>query len=638
MDTQSAEKQFQQAIQAGKARNYQECIDLLLELSGEGIIRPEISLYLGRSYHALGRYQLAVASLRDYHRKKPNSVAGMFFLGRAYFAAGQAKEALFQLKRALRSAPESAQIKTYLAFAYYRSGRHDLAITYFEELIQSGKQSEKVFQCYLNSLYIQAIRAFHRGESQRALEIFSYLQDQGVESVLLFLYLGMIYRELGELDTALKAYDRALDLAPDDDLIAYRKAVILKLMGREEEARDVAGEIDSIDDAEEKLDPVQADYRLAIRFYEEENYRKAAYYALRMIKAGSDSCDLRLLIGESFRRAGEFRKAENHFRRALDFDRSRVEARYGIAMLMWQAERFSDMLHVLKQIQHSDPTNEIASYYTPLVYWKQGGPVGEGLRLSLRELEKQPEDGYLLCAAGSFYLAQQDLQHAESYFEKAEHSGSASAEIALKGLISIHEEADKGGSSGDEDLLARLADDYRRLIKLSGEDEQLLSKLMMVLYRLGSYSSCADTAQKLLSRRGDDYKALRVLGIALRQTRAYEEAADIYRRLLRIEPYQERFIVSRAYCLDKAGKSLAAAHFLETAIDALGGKSYELHLILGTLFYQAKEYRRAEEVFRLAIQLSPSSWQAYQNLGMLMQKRNNSAMAKRYFSMANERR
>lgn len=80
MDDREAKTRLHQAIEAGKKRDYRGCISLLLPVVATRNDVADAALYLGRAWHALGEYTPAIAYLRDFHRAKPESVAGMFFL------------------------------------------------------------------------------------------------------------------------------------------------------------------------------------------------------------------------------------------------------------------------------------------------------------------------------------------------------------------------------------------------------------------------------------------------------------------------------------------------------------------------------------------------------------------------------
>jgi len=85
-DRKNYEQLFEEAVEAGRNRDYAKSVEILLRIVGSTDRFPQALLYLGRSYHALGEHARAVQSLNFYVQQRPSSSAGHFFLGRAYIA------------------------------------------------------------------------------------------------------------------------------------------------------------------------------------------------------------------------------------------------------------------------------------------------------------------------------------------------------------------------------------------------------------------------------------------------------------------------------------------------------------------------------------------------------------------------
>ena len=96
------EQVFQLAIKAGQKRDYKKAINLLESLVVNGVAwKPEILIYLGRSYHAIGEFSLAVAALNYFLSIKSGDWYGWFFLGRSYLAMESWNLAISCLKKVL---------------------------------------------------------------------------------------------------------------------------------------------------------------------------------------------------------------------------------------------------------------------------------------------------------------------------------------------------------------------------------------------------------------------------------------------------------------------------------------------------------------------------------------------------------
>jgi tetratricopeptide (TPR) repeat protein len=138
--------ELKQAVAAGQARDYRKAVDILLGIISESDSEPKAYLYLGRSYHALGRHDLAVQYLSYFVKREKTSGAGFFFLGRSYLASGFYREAIGFLKRALELSGGSAQIKSYIGIAYLKLKRPDLSIRYLGEAVEGLPEKKRCTQ------------------------------------------------------------------------------------------------------------------------------------------------------------------------------------------------------------------------------------------------------------------------------------------------------------------------------------------------------------------------------------------------------------------------------------------------------------------------------------------------------------
>ena len=98
MDDSNYRELFREALEAGERRNYGRAARLLTHLVSHTDEFPQAILYLGRSYHALGRYDRAVLALEHFLKLYPGSEAGHFFLGRSYLALGYLHRAAARLR------------------------------------------------------------------------------------------------------------------------------------------------------------------------------------------------------------------------------------------------------------------------------------------------------------------------------------------------------------------------------------------------------------------------------------------------------------------------------------------------------------------------------------------------------------
>ena len=198
------EQVFQLAIKAGQKRDYKKAINLLESLVVNGVAwKPEILIYLGRSYHAIGEFSLAVAALNYFLSIKSGDWNGWFFLGRSYLAMESWNLAISCLKKSLELNPDSDTTLALLGTAYYKSKQIDLALSTFEKALYIAPEDVRLNQGYQNSLLVKAIRTYNEGNPELAAKMFHFLIENGMKAVMLYVYQGHSFRDLGFLQEAL---------------------------------------------------------------------------------------------------------------------------------------------------------------------------------------------------------------------------------------------------------------------------------------------------------------------------------------------------------------------------------------------------------------------------------------------------
>ena len=137
---------FEEALNLGKKRKYQEASEILLELTKESNELPEAYLFLGRSYHSLNRMNEAIQVLQHYLTLVPDSASGNFFLGRSLLSIGLAKNAIPHLKKSVEAHSKSLHANGFLGIAYLKAGRSDIAINYLATAVESSKKGTGIYK------------------------------------------------------------------------------------------------------------------------------------------------------------------------------------------------------------------------------------------------------------------------------------------------------------------------------------------------------------------------------------------------------------------------------------------------------------------------------------------------------------
>ncbi len=621
-------KKISEAVSEGKKRNYKKAVEILLEVIGSGDEDPRAYLYLGRSYYALGHYALSIQYLRMFLDLEPDSPIGHFFIARSFLVSGLVKNAVQHFKVSIRLHPESAHARGFLGLALMKLGRFETALKYLGEAVELSAENRKIFEIYLNCLFIVAIRKFNAGDFDIAKEMFLFYTGYKDDNVLPFIYLGMIERQSGNNSSALDFYEKAIALSPGDDLLLFRRALLLYKTGNRDLAIEELNRLD-MEGYDFKADPsdMEEERFLALKYFQGGSYKDAVYFGREALKKDKSDVDMHIIMGEAYRKLGKHEYSKNHYQRAIELDRSRLEIRYGYILLLWQAEEYEEMLSELKKLYSMDPDRKIPEYYTALVYCKLDYPPETTIPLLQDQIRANPTDPFLFQFLGEQYLRSGLESLAEKWFLKAKSIKGVSYEL-LMDFINTYR------ATGEQKKLLSALKEY---FDAGYFDYDLSKEYILNLYELKKYKEVIKEAERALGY-SRNRKIERILANSYRLNGDYGKAVVLYRDLLKEKPDSPVFLKALVYCMEKNGEIEKSVKLMETALSYIKKPESSLYLIYGVLLYKNGDTEKASAVFRDNIARYPDDWRSYKNLSALYREQGLEEFAERYRSEAEKRR
>ena len=618
--------QFQEALEAGRSRDYPRAVELLETIIAGTDELPEAVLYLGRGYHAMGRWEEALQAFRNFIRLKPDTSAGYFFAGRVFLTLDLPTHAYKYLKRAHELNPDEASILGLLGLSCLRIRRPDLASTVLGRAVELDPGNRKLYTGYLNALAVHAVREFYAGNLDLAEQMFTFLVENGDHGVMPYLYSGAIKREFGRFEEALDSYEKAVELSPEDPLIRLSRAELLYLTGNREDA------VRELEKLKTRLPDLKGfsfdDYTynryLAIHYFQEGNSRNALYYAKRALAANYSDPDLHLLVGESLRQAGQLNKASNHFHRVIEVDKNNTGALYGLSLVHWQREEYADMLKYLKRLLKNDPRDSTALYYSTLCRCRLDDNP-EILIPEVRErIHEMGPDPHLLVCLADQYRRSGIGELSEKWYRKAITMDEEHRDAYL-GLFELFDEGETSET---------LLEIYGKYFEVFPEDAERRRDFIQLLVDTEDYDKAADQIVRLIPYGGTDEDSQRLLAICYRKTRRYKDAIVVYSQLLRLRPRNEEYLKGLVYCYDKTRRRDRSILLLEKGLEYIKEPSPSLLLIFGVLLHKSGENERALSVFRRITDTYPDDWRGYWNMGRVYEKMGVSGTAAKFKSRA----
>lgn len=188
---------------------------------------------LGTAYFRLQNYEKAIENFTVGIAIDPNSPDIFLNRGNAYARLKKFDKAEEDYQQALRLNPNMLEVYKFMGLTYIQSEDFDKAIGVFNEYLKRDRQSE-------GALRVIASRglAFNRkGEYRKALQDFSTAIKMNPYFGEPYRLMGMTYSEMGEIDLAIKSFEKYLQLESDSPYAKYVQAILQQLKQQQKEKK-----------------------------------------------------------------------------------------------------------------------------------------------------------------------------------------------------------------------------------------------------------------------------------------------------------------------------------------------------------------------------------------------------------------
>ncbi len=618
---------FDSALEAGRNRDYQLAIELLQEVLVRSDRFPAALLYLGRAYHASGDFNRAIQALQFYLKLEPDSAEGHFFLGRAYFTLGLLGHAFRHLKTSTTLDGSFVPALGLLGLTLLKRGHPQAAVSVFERALTLEPDNQRIFTGYLNALLTDGIRLFRRKKFEEARDTLLFIRKHRPDSLVAHLYLASIFRELGDRELSLYHFEEAGHLAPGDPVLHLQKAILHLQQGNNPAAfEEMAEAMNRLGSEKISTQDVQSLLRImTIVLFQNQRHREALESARRVLRISYRDGDMHAIMAESFSKLGELKKAKNHYLRALDTDRNRLEFNYGLAAVLWEQGEYGELSSVLDRILRLDPEDEYALYYKALSLPCLVDDVRRTIPALQEQIRISGPDPHLMNALGQEYLRADLPDLAEGWFKRT-LKRSADSEQALERLIEVYVRLEDKG---------KLLRAYAAYLKAYPANLELRKEYAHQLYDQGSYAKACTQLEMILPREPKNTRFRIMLAHSYRQTAKFPEAILLYRELLLETPRDLGLVKSLVSCMEQGGNRETVILLLEKAVKLFKEDAW-LQQRLGSLYMAAGQLEKAAKTFRSVIGLDPEDWQAYGSLGELYGKMGNNQFAERFRKRSKE--
>ncbi|NWF83690.1 MAG: tetratricopeptide repeat protein [Bryobacteraceae bacterium] len=307
-----------------------------------------------------GRYEQAIAILKDLAEKEPGEVVYQFNLALAYSLAGQEELAIAGYRKTLQIKEDLFEARLNLGQTLLRTGRAEEAASWLDKAAAQKPSDSK--PVYLLGRALAAQKKWT--EAAAAFEKALALDPQNSS---LPLEIAEAWEQAGQPAKAAEFYRKL----PNDPAARERLGLILINLG------DLAGAIEQLEAVRQSSPTPAALYALATAYLRNKQPDKSLPLAEELIRLEPARADLRLFFGRLLRDQKRYADAAKEFYQATRLTPANLEAWNELAGMLLLLEKFDGALEALERSKQLGGETPAYHYFraTTLDALKQAEPA-----------------------------------------------------------------------------------------------------------------------------------------------------------------------------------------------------------------------------------------------------------------------
>lgn len=515
--------------------------------------RADAAFHAGYAALQAGNLEQARTQFAEASRLAPKIPEGHEALGTVLVGLGKPAEAIPELQSALNLKPGDAGFETNLALAFAKADQPAKAVPYFSGAYQiSLKAGEQPVDGAFCEAYARALAAV--GKKAAAIEMFRAEIERGGDHadvfdaigslyaqqskwteaqnefehalsvdgafVLARIHLGIVQRELNNLEASLASLQAAVTASPGNALAQMEYGRSLEAAGQDEAATPHLEEAVTLDPT---LNGCQNELAMALQRQGRQQeaipwFQKAVErdpknvsaltnlgLALTLTGKAKDALgilqqaaalapndgNIRKDQGVAHVQLSAFDEAIQDFQSALALDPNDPQLHYDIGMAYKFKDRVDDAIAELTRAGQMDPTLQDPPYTLGILYM-QMGKLDDAVNELKKAVALRPENGDAWAILGSTLKQDARLDEARDALEKAIPllPGQPGPRVTLAGVL-----ADQAGAAAGAADAAEAAGDQRKADQLRAQAKDL--RAQAAEYRRQG----ADLARSAVSRQ-----------------------------------------------------------------------------------------------------------------------------------------
>lgn len=342
--------------------------------------------YLGLVQAAQGKYDQAVAKLRDALRLDPEYLPARLKLGDYLLASGSVEEARKLYEEVVRRRPDSAQ-------AHYGLGRVHTARKDLNGAVESFRKACELFPYFGAAHYALALAYQRLGKTGQAREEFALYEKNKydipgagdrLQAELNELYtdpqnllrMGIEFASKGKLEQSVAEHEKALKVDPQ---LIRGHTNLISLYGR----------LSQLEKAEEhywaavRLDPdsYESHYNYGVLLRDQGKYQEAEEAFQKVLQIHPDHAEAHNNLGDLLQRQGKLSEAIAEFRKAIENRPNFPQAHFNLGRILVTQKNYPEGIQELLKTLSTEDKESVPSYlYAVGAAYTRAGDRENGLR------------------------------------------------------------------------------------------------------------------------------------------------------------------------------------------------------------------------------------------------------------------
>ncbi len=500
--------------------------------------------------HQARYYDIVQRMSSELLSRNPNSFEGLREKGYLALTEGRAPEAIALFRRALQVNPSDGTLTTALAQNMIRNGQaqeaEKLALDFISRQKSYGSMYDLMYAFYSttnrpadaeNILRLKVSNnpkeatfalqlAAHYAKAKKQPEMKAALQhllDDPKDFPQARLMVGDFYARQQAYADATRYYDEGARATKDNEKVDYlkRKANVLVVQGKADEASQVVKEILALRPADEEARRIEAGFLLRTGNSDQVAAAERELQDLSQQSPNDEAVWMGLARAEELK--GNLDAARTRYQEAVKRQKNNWLARYALAEIGLVQKRPSDTLQQADEILKARPNDGKARLLRAQALARLGNSAIA--RAELTDLAKDyPKDVQPRLELGILALSEKKYREAEQIFDTLQSNGDPRAIVG------------KAMSYSAENRLDKAAEILNEGLKKSPDSALLINQLASIQAQAGKYDLAIAGYRRLLAVEPKSLDARLHLGDMYGFKGDLDSAIAVYREAVNLSP------------------------------------------------------------------------------------------------------